>query len=169
MNYVRVRSHRLDARTLWTEVANGSEKATGVFMQPVHSGGNAHKAGNHWVLVVVKYNDTGANDIPQVAVLDSMFKTELQGATELDIRRAVIPCGPLPDRGSSDSDPEPEIGEVTVTLPYCAQQQSGSACGLFVVANMFLIAEGLMEPFAAPDSDNSAQTFRFEDAQLYAW
>lgn len=115
---------------------------------------------------------------PDVAILNSMWPTQgvskadsIHPCTILDVRRATLhPNGQVPT--SSDSFPYPEPRNsvhIDLLLPDCAQQQDGSACGLYVGANMFLIAAGIMDPFAPPSAPNAPQAFRYDDHALYSW
>lgn len=47
---------------------------------------------------------------------------------------------------------DPTIGRLDILLSFCAQENAGNACGLFVAANMFLIAGGVLVPFVNHDS-----------------
>ena len=65
-------------------------------------------------------------------------------------------------------DQEPVDSNFTVRFVPSPSQRDGVSCGLFVIANMFLICKGIMNVFDET-SPNAPSTFVFKGRKLREW
>lgn len=143
---------------------------TGVHLQPLHLPA-------HWILAIIRYSDSS---LPiQVVIMDSINHFSITPNLLLQLRRLFLPCSAqqsdtatthraLYGRKRSMTFPENDTAFEFQRIA-CPQQQGGNACGAYVCANYFLIATGVMNPFADIGHKTHPQHFQYNDDELFEW
>jgi len=144
----------LNPETYMQSFVRDGDTVRGVHYQVIHV-----PERQHWVLACISWDGPLDGGPEKIVILDSC-QQELPAHKMSPSVLSAIRCMAV---GPTD------VGTVTVQFQECSQQDRGTACGLFCIANLYYSSTGAMKPFANHWEDNSPCTFYFDDDELYTW